>query len=98
MEALKITNFKAHQDLEEIKFNQKNFLLYGDNGAGKSSIYEALKLCFFKDRVEKYADMLQVKEFLNLPVRKCQSLTRFPSLVTICKKRELLQILSWLTP
>ena len=53
MDTLKITNFKAHQYLEEIKFNQKNFLLYGDNGAGKSSIYEALKLCFFKDRVEK---------------------------------------------
>ncbi len=53
MDTLKITNFKAHQDLEEIKFNQKNFLLYGDNGAGKSSIYEALKLCFFKYRVEK---------------------------------------------
>ena len=53
MKALKITNFKAHQDLEEIKFNQKNFLLYGDNGAGKSSIYESLKLCFFKNRVEQ---------------------------------------------
>lgn len=26
--------------------------------------------CDFKDRVEKYADMLQVKEFLNLPVRQ----------------------------
>lgn len=26
--------------------------------------------CDFKDRVEKYADMLQVKEFLNLPVRR----------------------------
>lgn len=53
MKTLKIKNFKAHQDLEEIKFNEKNFLLYGDNGAGKSSIYEALKLCFFKDRIEK---------------------------------------------
>lgn len=52
MKALKITNFKAHQDLEEIKFNQKNFLLYGDNGAGKSSIYEALKVIFYRDRLE----------------------------------------------
>lgn len=26
--------------------------------------------CDFKDRVEKYSDMLQVKEFLNLPVRQ----------------------------
>ena len=52
METLKVNNFKAHQGLEEIKFNQKNFLLYGDNGAGKSSIYEALKVIFYNDRLE----------------------------------------------
>lgn len=52
MDSLKITNFKAHQDLEEIKFGGKNFLLYGDNGAGKSSIYEAFKIIFYRDRLE----------------------------------------------
>jgi hypothetical protein len=52
MQKLKLTNFKAHKDLE-IPFDKKNFLLYGDNGAGKSSIYEALKLVFYKDRFEK---------------------------------------------
>lgn len=52
MNSLKLTNFKAHQDLEEIKFHRKNFLLYGDNGAGKSSIYEALKIVFYRDRLE----------------------------------------------
>ena len=52
METLKVNKFKAHQGLEEIKFNQKNFLLYGDNGAGKSSIYEALKVIFYNDRLE----------------------------------------------
>ena len=52
MKTLKIKNFKAHQDLEEIKFNEKNFLLYGDNGAGKSSIYESLKVIFYNDRLE----------------------------------------------
>jgi recombinational DNA repair ATPase RecF len=35
MNSLKLTNFKAHQDLEEIKFDGKNFLLYGDNVRGK---------------------------------------------------------------
>ncbi len=53
MKTLKIKNFKAHQDLDEINFDEKNFLLYGDNGAGKSSIYEALKLSFFKNRLEE---------------------------------------------
>lgn len=56
MQRLKITNFKAHQNLEEINFGNKNFLLYGDNGAGKSSIYEALKLCFFRMRIEPNTD------------------------------------------
>lgn len=53
MKTLKIKNFKAHQDLDEINFDEKNFLLYGDNGAGKSSIYESLRLCFFKNRLEE---------------------------------------------
>ncbi|MCG3692091.1 ATP-binding protein [Aliarcobacter butzleri] len=52
MKTLKITNFKAHQDLIEIKLDEKNFLLYGDNGAGKSSIYEVLKVIFYRDRLE----------------------------------------------
>ncbi len=52
MTSLELGNFKAHQQLE-IPFDEKNFLLYGDNGAGKSSIYEALKLFFFKEKVEE---------------------------------------------
>lgn len=52
MQNLKLKNFKAHQNLDEIKLDNKNFLLYGDNGAGKSSIYEALKIVFYKDRLE----------------------------------------------
>lgn len=56
MQNLKLTNFKAHQNLDEINLNGKNFLLYGDNGAGKSSIYEAIKLCFFRMRIEPNTD------------------------------------------
>jgi len=52
MTSLELENFKAHQNLK-IPFDEKNFLLYGDNGAGKSSIYEALKLFFFKEKVEE---------------------------------------------
>ncbi len=53
MKTLQVKNFKAHQDLDEINFDEKNFLLYGDNGAGKSSIYESLRLCFFKNKIEE---------------------------------------------
>ena len=52
MKTLKIENFKAHQELN-IPFNNKNFLLYGDNGSGKSSIYEALKVIFYEDRIKQ---------------------------------------------
>ena len=50
MYQLRLKNFKAHKELD-IKFDNKSFLLYGDNGAGKSSIYEALKVKFFEDKI-----------------------------------------------
>lgn len=53
MKTLEIKNFKAYQNLDEINFAEKNFLLYGDNGAGKSSIYEALRFCYFRERLEQ---------------------------------------------
>jgi len=52
MQKLKLINFKAHKDLE-ISLDNKNFLLYGDNGAGKSSIYEAFKIIFYNERLER---------------------------------------------
>ena len=52
MNKLSLKAFKAHRDLS-IDFNDKNFLLYGDNGAGKSSIYEAIKVVFFKDKLSQ---------------------------------------------
>ena len=51
MESLLLKSFKAHKELE-IKFDNKSFLLYGDNGAGKSSIYDALKIKFFENKIE----------------------------------------------
>ena len=51
MNSLKIENFKAHKNLL-IEAKNRNFLLYGDNGAGKSSIYDAIKICFFKQKLE----------------------------------------------
>ena len=51
IDRLSLRSFKAYQELE-IPFDKRSFLLYGDNGAGKSSIYDALKLEFFRDKIE----------------------------------------------
>ena len=51
MYTLNLKNFKAHIDLE-VSFKNKNFLLYGDNGAGKSSLYEALKIVFYEEKIK----------------------------------------------
>ena len=54
MRSLEIENFKAfltEQESIKIEFEEKNFLLYGDNGAGKSSLYEALKLSFYHKKL-----------------------------------------------
>lgn len=52
MDKIEITSFKAFSDTFVIEPLKKNILIYGDNGAGKSSIYDALKVIFFKDRLE----------------------------------------------
>lgn len=52
-----IENFKAHSEIEIDLSGKKNVLLYGENGAGKSSIYEAFKLIFFKDRLIQEASL-----------------------------------------
>ena len=56
---LKISNFKAFGD-EEVVFGSKsdngrpmNILCYGENGAGKSSVYEAIKYVFHRLRIER---------------------------------------------
>ena len=51
MYQLKLKDFKAHKELT-VPFNNQSFLLYGDNGAGKSSIYDALKVKFFEQRIK----------------------------------------------
>lgn len=53
MNLLKIKHFKAFQNELTINFDNKNLLIYGENGAGKSSIYEALKIVFFKSKLEQ---------------------------------------------
>lgn len=55
MKKIAIKNFKAYKHTNkefEIDLQEKHLLLYGDNGAGKSSLYEALKVAFCKDKLE----------------------------------------------
>lgn len=52
MESLTINKFKAFEDSFEILTNgQKNLLLCGENGAGKSSIFDALRYVFYHERM-----------------------------------------------
>ena len=55
MEKIEINHFKAFGS--RIAFIptvlRKNLLLYGENGAGKTSVFEALKLIFFRQRLLK---------------------------------------------
>ena len=48
---IKLENFKAFKEPAELELDGKNVLIYGENGAGKSSLYQALKIIFHKDRI-----------------------------------------------
>lgn len=52
---IKITHFKAFERNFSIDFNKKNFLAYGDNGSGKSSLYQALILALDYNRFKREA-------------------------------------------
>lgn len=58
MNRLVLENFKAFRSRIEIPFDGKNAIIYGENGGGKSSIYDAIKLWFhtptvFDERCDK---------------------------------------------
>ena len=48
---LKLEHFKAFRDATEMVLDGKNVLVYGENGAGKSSLYQALKIIFHRKRI-----------------------------------------------
>ena len=55
MKNLYLRDFRAFRDdfTLELKGLQEHALVYGENGAGKSSLYEALKIVFFFDRIDR---------------------------------------------
>lgn len=48
---LYLKHFKAFRKPAELVLDGKNVLLYGENGAGKSSLYQALKVAFHRKRI-----------------------------------------------
>lgn len=59
MESLELEYFKAFFDKVQLpNDNCNNVLLYGENGAGKSSLFDALRYVFYKDRIEKIDELL----------------------------------------
>lgn len=52
MEKISLSSFKAFAGNVDIDIpDKKNLLVYGENGAGKSSLYEAIRLFFYEDRL-----------------------------------------------
>lgn len=51
IQSIKISNFKAFQEQIELPLNHKSCLVYGANGSGKTSIYDAIKVFTFNDRL-----------------------------------------------
>lgn len=51
MKTLKITRFKAFGTSFELTPEGRNMLIYGENGAGKSSIAEAMRIVFHHERL-----------------------------------------------
>lgn len=52
MKKLLIENFKAfHHALNLQSPNEENILIYGENGSGKSSLYDAFQLYYFREKV-----------------------------------------------
>lgn len=53
MERIQLRGFKAFHTLLTITpgVERRNILLYGENGAGKTSLFEAIRLAFYKERL-----------------------------------------------
>ncbi|WET69108.1 AAA family ATPase [Sphingobacterium sp.] len=52
MRTLELNKFKAFKDPISLNLDGKSLLMYGENGSGKSSLYEAIKLTFFSLKLQ----------------------------------------------
>lgn len=63
MERLELNHFKAFATNVVLEnANAKNILLFGENGAGKSSLFSAIEYVFYKDKIEAVDPMLPPEE------------------------------------
>lgn len=53
MQSFQLRSFKAFENTLDLPLGGNNAIFYGDNGAGKSSIFEALRLAFYADKVKQ---------------------------------------------
>jgi len=60
MEKLELSNFKVFDTFSLNLSENKNTIIYGENGSGKTSIFEALKLFYFKNKIFNERIMLNV--------------------------------------
>lgn len=51
IENIIVEKFKAFKEKTTFDIKKRNLLVYGENGAGKSSVFDALKLVFFYKRI-----------------------------------------------
>ena len=51
MNKIELENFKCFAQSFEFPLNQKNLLLYGENGSGKSSLTAAFQLIFYREKL-----------------------------------------------
>lgn len=59
MERLELNHFKAfNNELSLENDGAKNVLLFGENGAGKSSLFSSLEYIFYRHKIESVNPML----------------------------------------
>lgn len=51
IDKLNLEHFKAFREPVELVVDGKNVLIYGENGAGKSSLYQALRVIFYRKKI-----------------------------------------------
>lgn len=49
---MELSHFKAFEGTVTFPFKRKNALVFGENGSGKTSFFEAMKMAFFHDKLE----------------------------------------------
>lgn len=52
IDLFELSHFKAFEDGGKFQFKGKNALVFGENGSGKTSLFEALKMSFYHERLE----------------------------------------------